>query len=107
MILCGELLSLGEKKNHRLVTLTTDRVTVVYEIRGIRFILLVCNNAAMKRCPVKVDLVRFLFLAFRCFCPLIGIITGKYELMARKRKKDDAQMTEISVSADGDFGETK
>ena len=28
-------------------------------------------------------------------------------MMARKRKKADAQMTEISVSADGDFGETK
>ena len=32
-------------------------------------------------------------------------------MMARKRKKRekkaDAQMTEISVSADGDFGETK
>ena len=39
--------------------------------------------------------------------PLIGIITGKYEMMARKRKKADAQMTVISVSADGDFGDTK
>ena len=39
---------------------------------------------------------------------LIGIITGKYEMMAGKReKKADAQMTEISVSADGDSGETK
>ena len=28
-------------------------------------------------------------------------------MMARKRKKADAQMTEISVSADRDFGETK
>ena len=40
--------------------------------------------------------------AIAVFCPLIGIITGKYEMMARK--KADAQMTEISVSADGDFG---
>ena len=40
-------------------------------------------------------------------CPLIENITKKYEMMARKRKKTDAQMTEISVSADGDFGETK
>ena len=46
-----------------------------------------------------------------CFLPttLIGIITGKYEMMAgkRKKKKADAQMTEMSVSADGDSGETK
>ena len=35
------------------------------------------------------------------FCPLIWIITGKYEMMARKPKKADAQMTAISVSADG------
>ena len=45
-----------------------------------------------------------------CFLPttLIGIITRKYEMMAGKRKKKaDAQMTEISVSADGDSGETK
>ena len=71
---------------------------------------------------VKVGLVRYLFSCIsctwwptssrchRCFWhnPLIGIITGKYEMMARKRKKADAQMTtEISVSADGDFGETK
>ena len=31
-------------------------------------------------------------------------------MMARKREEDekaDAQMTEISVSADGDFGDTK
>ena len=33
-----KLLSLGEYKNHRLVTLTTD--WVVYEIRGIHLILL-------------------------------------------------------------------
>ena len=33
-----KLLSLGEYKNHRLVTLTTDRV--VYESRGINLILL-------------------------------------------------------------------
>ena len=42
---------------------------------------------------------------------LIGILTGKYEMMAgnreKKKKKGDAQMTEISVSADGDSGETK
>ena len=66
-------------------------------------------------------LVRFVFLAFPAHGdplrldaigvfwhnPLIGIIIGKYEMMARKRKKTDPQMTEISVSADGDFGETK
>ena len=40
--------------------------------------------------------------------PLIGIITGKYEMMAGKRKKKPMlKMTEISVSADGDSGETK
>ena len=50
--------------------------------------------------PLRLD-------AIDVFCPLIGIITGKYEIMARKRKNPDAQMTEISVSADGDFGETK
>ena len=67
--------------------------------------------------PKKVGLVRFIFSCISCtlrldaiavFCPLIGIITGKYEMMARKwGKKADAEMTEISVSADGDFGESK
>ena len=54
------------------------------------------------------DPLRLRLEAITVFCPIIGIITGKYEMMARKRtKKADAQMTEISVSADGDFGETK
>ena len=53
--------------------------------------------------PLRLDAIAVFFL----HNSLIGIITGKYEMMDRKRKKADAQMKEISVSADGDFGETK
>ena len=76
-----------------------------------------CNQRGpfLSQSGLKWALYAFFFLAFPAhgdprrldaiamFCPLIGIITAKYEMMARKRKKADAQMTEISVSADGDF----
>ena len=54
-----KLLSLGELKNHRLVTLTTDRI--VYEIRGIHLILLnkttfIANQAKVPNMTLSGDI---------------------------------------------------
>ena len=50
--------------------------------------------------PAHGDPLRLRLDAIAVFCPFIGIITGKYEMMAENEKKG-------RCSNDGDFGETK